>query len=223
MRACNRLGKLAAGLGVLALVTAGCSLGGGDQQAQPPAKPHQARSHTPAPTAPESSATAAPTTSTPTPSPTEPASTDPASTDPAVAPSSPAVPPNSGEPPRLVRYPGDGVTVQTRADATKLTGTTRAFRQFVVANVPKGSADCSAGGSISVQAWRADGFAVGDVFECPGGYRAIWGTDGGASWRELVGSQDIWSCRQLQRYHVPTSIAGDKCYGAGELRDYRQP
>lgn len=219
MRACNRLGKLAAGLGVFVLVTAGCSLGGGDQQAQPPVKPRQVRSDTPTPAAPQSSAASAPTSSTPAPA--EPSAS--ASTDPAVAPSSPAVPPSSGEPPRLVRYPGDGVTVQSGADATKLAGTSRAFRQFVVASVPQGSADCTTGGSISVQAWRADGFAVGDVFECPGGYRAIWGTNGGASWRELVGSQDVWSCAQLRRHHVPTSIAGDRCYGAGELRDYRQP
>lgn len=221
MRAWKRLGWLSATLGALALVTAGCGLGGGGEQAQPPVQHRAVHQHTPTPTAGYATATATPA-STPTPTPSEPAGTDPVSIDPAVAPSSPAVQPSSGEPPRLVRYPGDGVTVQGAADAAKLRGTTPAFRQFVVANVPQGSTDCSGGGSISVQAWRADGFAVGDVFECPGGYRAIWGTNGGASWRQLVGSQDVWSCSKLERFKVPTSIAGDKCYGGGRLQDYRQ-
>ena len=217
MRAWKRLGRLTVALGALALVTAGCGLGGGDQQAQPPVTAHKVRSHTPTPTAPETSASAAPTTSTPTPSPTEPASTDPA-----VAPSSPAVQPSNGSAPRLVRYPGDGVTVQGPADATKLHGTSKAFRTFVLANRPQGSSDCSGGGAITVEAYRADGFAVGDVFSCPGGHRAIWGTNGGASWRELMGSQDVWSCKNLERYQVPTSIAGDKCFADGKLQDYRQ-
>jgi hypothetical protein len=212
-----RLGRLTVGLGAVALVTAGCGLGGGDQQAQPPVKPHKMHSQTLAPAAPETSATAAPTTSTPTPTPSETASTDPA-----VAPSSPAVPPSTGTAPRLVRYPGDGVTVQGPGDAAKLEGTSKAFRDFVLANLPQGSPDCTGGGSITVAAYRADGFAIGDVFECPGGYRAIWGTNGGSSWRELVGSQDVWSCKDLQRYRVPTSIAGDKCFANGGLRDYRQ-
>jgi hypothetical protein len=217
MRAWKRLGRLAAGLGALGMVTTGCGLGGGDQQAEPPVKTHSVRSHTPTPTAPQTSTSAAPATATPTPSPSGPASTDPA-----IAPSSPAVPPSSGTAPRLVRYPGDGVTVQGPADAAKLTGTSKAFRDFVLAELPQGSSDCSGGGSITVEAYRGDGFAVGDVFECPGGYRAIWGTNGGSSWRELVGSQDIWSCKDLERYRVPTSIAGDKCFAKGGLRDYRQ-
>lgn len=222
MRGFKRLGTVAVGLGALALVTAGCGLGGGDQQAEPPVKHRTVQSETPTPEAPETSASSVPTTSTPTTSTPTPSPSDPPGTDPAVAPSSPAVQPSAGEAPRLVRYPGDGVTVQTGDDAAKLRGTTDAFKKFVVASVPKGSADCSGGGSITIQAWRADGFAVGDVFACPGGYRAIWGTNGGASWRELVGSQDIWSCKNLERYQVPTSIAGDKCIADGRLKDYRQ-
>ena len=223
MRAWKRLGRTAVGLGALAVVTAGCGLGGGDQQAARPVRSPTVHATQPAraPASPETSATSAPTTSVPTTSVPTPSTAT--STDPAVAPSSPAVTPPSGTPPRLVRYPGDGVTVRSPADAAKLRGTSQAFRQFVVAQVPAGSADCTGGGSVTVAAWRADGFAVGDVFECPGGYRAIWGTNGGASWRELIGSQDIWSCSKLQRYHVPTSIAGDKCYGNGALQDYRQP
>jgi hypothetical protein len=215
--------------GVLAATTSGC-LGPAPQADTP------ARSRPPVTARPPATRTAASAPSTAPASPTEPRSTaptataapatptdtpDPATSDPAVAPSSPVVSPTTGSAPRLVRYSGDGVTVQRAADADRLHGTSTEFRQFVVAHLPQGEADCG-DGSITVKAWRADGFAVGDVFECPGGYRAIWGTAGSGSWRQLVGTQDVWSCSDLRRWSVPTSIAGDRCYADGGLQVYRQ-
>ncbi|HET8561724.1 MAG TPA: hypothetical protein VFL69_14470 [Marmoricola sp.] len=219
----RRLGTSAIVLGLLAGASAGC-LGDGQRAADPPPRAQHTRAAEPAsaPSSPTTSAppsasvSAAPTAST-SPTPTGTASQD---TGPAIAPSSPAISPSTGTAPRLVRYSGDGVKVSGPADAGKLRGTSRAFRSFIVARVPQGSADCGSG-SITVNAWRADGFAVGDVFECPGGYRAIWGSPDG-SWRELIGSQDIWSCADLRRWTVPTSIAGDKCFAHGKLEDYHQ-
>ncbi|HET8602448.1 MAG TPA: hypothetical protein VFM09_00825 [Marmoricola sp.] len=226
------LGTSALVLGVLAGTASGCSVGLSASAPPPHAQqpvhhtqqPRSTPQPTQTPTAPTPSAPVTPVSSAPVTSavPSAPASTGADASDPAIAPSSPAVSPTSGTSARLVRYGSNGVTVHSAADAGKLRGTSAAFRRFVVASVPQGAADCSAGGSVTVDAWRADGFAVGDVFECPGGYRAIWGTQGGDRWHQLIGSQDVWSCTDLRRYSVPTSIAGDKCYGQGKLQDYRQ-
>ena len=223
----QRFGSRAILLGVLAGTASGCF--GNGQAAERPVGTHdtaaahhqvQPPSATPSPTVPASPSAsvsaAAPSTSPGTPD-AQPSQQD---NGPAVAPSSPAISPSAGTAPRLVRYSGDGVKVSGPADAGKLRGTSTAFRSFIVGRVPQGSADCGKG-SITVAAWRADGYAVGDVFECPGGYRAIWGAPNG-TWRELIGSQDIWACADLRRWSVPTSIAGDKCVEHGKLRDYRQ-
>ncbi|HEY6935081.1 MAG TPA: hypothetical protein VI452_16900 [Marmoricola sp.] len=220
-------------LGVLAATTSGC-LGSAPRadtpvRSRPPAtaRPSATRAATSAPSTPPASPTGprstAPTATAAPATPTDAPADAPAvgASDPAVAPASPVVSPTTGSAPRLVRYSGDGVTVQRAADADRLHGTSPEFRRFVVAHLPQGQADCG-NGSITVKAWRADGFAVGDVFECPGGYRAIWGTAGGGSWRQLVGTQDVWSCSDLHRWSVPTSIAGDKCSADGGLQEYRQ-
>lgn len=222
----QRLGTSAVVLGVLAGTAGGCF--GSGQAADRPlgthntaAAHHQGQPSSPAPSPTVPASPAAPTSAASSAAPGTP-SAQPSQQDngPAVAPASPAISPSAGTAPRLVRYPGDGVKVSGLADADKLRGTSQAFRSFIVGQVPQGSADCGRG-SITVAAWRADGYAVGDVFECPGGYRAIWGAPNG-TWRELVGSQDIWSCADLRRWTVPTSIAGDKCVEHGKLRDYRQ-
>jgi hypothetical protein len=216
----HRLARTALCLGAVGALTAGCFGGAVQPAAQAPVKRHHPKaSATVAPSAgPSAVSSTEPATSTPTPSGTP---TAVATSPDVIAPSSPAISPSSGTAPRLVRYGATGVTVRTAADAAKLHGTSQAFRRFIVATVPQTPSGCSQGGSVTVQAWRADGFAVGDVFAC-GGYRAIWGTDGGTSWRELIGAQDLWSCSDLRRYRVPTSIAGDKCVANGQVEDYRQ-
>lgn len=123
--------------------------------------------------------------------------------------------------PRLVHYPGDGVTVTGPADVDKLHGTSQAFRDFVAGHVPDGTSCSSGGGSISVQVWSSAGFAKGAVNDCPGGYVAIWGTPHG-TWRQLIGTQAVPTCKALARWSVPSSIAGDTCDGPSGAQPYHQ-
>ena len=132
----------------------------------------------------------------------------------------PTATPSPTPAPRLVRYPGDGVRVTGPANVSRLGATDQAFRDFVVAQVPSGSPGCGHG-SISVQAWSSAGFAVGSVFDCPGGNAVIWGAPDG-SWRQLIGSQALWSCTALHKWSVPSSIAGDKCEGPAGPEPYPQ-
>lgn len=147
--------------------------------------------------------------------------TPPSPTPPVTPPSSPSVssaPPAPSGPPRLVRYHGQGITVTGPGGVDKLHGTSRAFRDFVAGYVPAGSPGCGSG-SITIRAWRSDGFAVGDVFECPGGYAAIFGAPQG-TWRELIGSQALWSCHALRTWSVPSAIAGHQCEGPTGVQPY---
>ena len=123
--------------------------------------------------------------------------------------------------PRLVHYPGDGVTVTGPADADKLHGTSQAFRDFVAGHVPEGTSCAGGSGSISVQAWSSAGFAKGAVNDCPGGYVAIWGAPHG-TWRQLIGTQAVPSCKALAKWSVPSSIVGDTCEGPSGPQPYHQ-
>ncbi len=132
-----------------------------------------------------------------------------------------AIQPTTPPGPRLVHYPGDGVTVTGPADADQLHGTSQVFRAFVAGQVPKGTSCSSGGGSISVQAWSSAGFAKGAVNDCPGGYVAIWGTPHG-TWRQLIGSQAVPTCKALNQWSVPSSIAGGTCEGPAGPQVYHQ-
>jgi len=133
-----------------------------------------------------------------------------------------AVEPTTPPPaPRLVRYPGDGVTVTGPADVDKLHGTSPEFRAFVAGHVPDGTRCAGGSGSIMVQAWSSAGFAVGAVNDCPGGYVAIWGAPHG-TWKQLVGTQALWSCKSLHTWAVPSTIAGNKCEGPTGTEPYHQ-
>lgn len=167
-----------------------------------PGAPQDAGPIAPAPTPPSASVTAS--------SPTPP-----------VTPPSPPVssaPPAPSGPPRLVRYNGQGIRVTTPGEVNKLHGTSRAFRDFVAAELPPGSPGCGPG-SITIRAWRSDGFAVGDVFDCPGGAAAIFGAPHGR-WRLLIASQALWSCHALRTWSVPSAIAGHQCEGPTGVRPY---
>ncbi|MGN6523945.1 MAG: hypothetical protein ACTHMZ_12215 [Actinomycetes bacterium] len=132
--------------------------------------------------------------------------------------------------PVVIAYAGGespGVEVHQPSDVSKLDGAPESFKKFVAGIVRKltsttaPTCDAAAVGVI-VEAVRADGYATGGVNDC-GGYHALWATVGG-QWKEIAGTQDIWECPMLQRYDVPSDIAGDKCYDpeAKEVRDYRQ-
>ena len=76
---------------------------------------------------------------------------------------------------------------------------------------------------VSVKSLRTDGYAVGAVNECGGGYVAMWATVDG-DWKEIDATQDLWDCAVLAEYRVPSDIAGDTCYDddAKAQRSYPQ-
>ncbi len=128
--------------------------------------------------------------------------------------------------PRLLAYAGGespGVQVHDPADVRKLDGAPAAFKQFIARTaeelVEKSTCEHAAVGVV-VATLRTDGYAVGGVDDC-GGYAAMWALVDG-QWREIQGTQDSWECRTLQRYHVPSDVAGTSCYDyeAGEARRY---
>ena len=162
----------------------------------------------------------------------EPASPDVTAADPATspAPASPSqtAPSETAPEPELIAYAGGespGFEVQDRQDAEKMTGAPVAFRQFI-GRTAQGIADgstCKDGYvGVTVQMLRTDGYAVGGVNDC-GGYLALWAVVDG-TWKEVAGSQEMWDCAVLERYTVPSDVAGDACYDydAQQERRYQQ-
>ena len=43
-------------------------------------------------------------------------------------------------------------------------------------------------------------------------------------WKEIQSTQEMWDCAGLDRYHVRSDVAGDRCYDyeAQEERAYQQ-
>ncbi|GAA4731456.1 hypothetical protein GCM10023350_13530 [Nocardioides endophyticus] len=128
--------------------------------------------------------------------------------------------------PRLVVYAGGespGIEVQSRADATHLRGAPKSFKRFIGRKAQRlaDQSTCSyAYVGVTVERLRTDGFAVGGVNDC-GGYAALWAVVHG-HWKEIQGTQEIWSCAILKGHHVPSSVAGDTCYDykAQRVRHY---
>ncbi|CAN5698460.1 hypothetical protein BH11ACT8_BH11ACT8_33050 [soil metagenome] len=128
---------------------------------------------------------------------------------------------------RTVTYKGHGVTV--RLDSVKrLHATSRDFRSFTrtrLVQLWKGSGTpprCRSKALVSVKRWRSDGWARIDnegIFgrgPCgSGGNRAIWRRHRG-HWREILGTQELYSCDDLYRYRVPFRIADPTCYNADQ-------
>jgi hypothetical protein len=164
-----------------------------------------------------------------TPTPTETAPTDPAASEtdsPGSAPQTPA--PTETGPPRLIAYAGGespGAEIHDQADADRLEGAPDDFKQFIgrtAERLAKGSTCTDGYVGVTVETLRTDGYAVGGVNEC-GGYRALWAIVDG-SWKEVAASQEMWDCAVLERYAVPSDIAGDRCYDydAQKERRYQQ-
>ena len=136
--------------------------------------------------------------------------------------------------PRLVTYPGDGVSVTTRNVESALKDTSPVFRAFITDKlhtlwVSGGSVPgCEGAALISLTAYRADGFAsasnegmFGNDTCARGGNNALYAQVGG-TWREIAGTQSGYACTVLRKYHVPVDIAGSTCSGpAGNPRPYK--
>ena len=119
--------------------------------------------------------------------------------------------------PKLISYDGDGsdrAEVRTTADANNLAGAPDSFKKFIGRTAERHTkgATCEEGYvGVTVKSLRTDGYAVGAVNECGGGYVAMWAIVDG-NWKEIDATQDLWDCAVLAEYRVPSDIAGDTCY-----------
>jgi hypothetical protein len=127
----------------------------------------------------------------------------------------------------LIAYAGGespGAEGRQPADADKLEGAPESFRTFLADAVRRlvANSTCTDGYvGITVEFLRTDGYAVGGVNDC-GGYAALWAVVDG-QWKEIAGTQEAWDCAVLERYAVPSDVAGTTCYdyAAQEGRAYR--
>jgi hypothetical protein len=134
---------------------------------------------------------------------------------------------------RLITYPGRfGVSVwRNEGDLKRLTGAPSDLKQFVRhrLDVLWGDVDrrpvCAHTPLIVVKRIRTDGFAkITDEGVFPhgpgtnscatGGHAAIFATVAG-KWREVLGTQEGYSCRDLRALGIPSSIAGHTCLTPG--------
>lgn len=140
-----------------------------------------------------------------------------------------ASPPDPG---RVVTYPGDGRAVHLGQES-RLTGTTRGFREFVHARLLRlwqqsgGQPGCRLAPTVVVKTWASAGFArVGEGIYAPcpgGGYSQIYVTRHG-EWRAPValGSQEVRSCSLQAWFGLPLVVADRTCYSDfGEYLKYR--
>lgn len=163
-----------------------------------------------------------PITHTPSPSPTQP--TQPSPSEPIQpSPSAPTITAPSDED---ITYPGVGIEVVTPADATKLTGTSQEFRDFIARQAQRmaqeGAACPGAAHSVTVKKYSPAGYALGGVNAC-GGNAELWvrglpdEDPADAKWQEGMGTQDAWDCDTLSYLGVPTSFAGECFDEAGDF------
>jgi len=175
-------------LAALCLTAAGCN---GNSLTETPST--ASVSDGPSPTPPDT-----PTPVTPTPSETTASETTPPET----------TPPSTSEE-VVVDYGTAGVFVETSDDVDVLAGAPADFAAFVGTLADKAQqagASCpDAAHGITVLRIRHD-FALGAVNDC-GGYTALWSRVDG-QWREILGTQEPWSCQDLAEHDVPQGFAG---------------
>jgi hypothetical protein len=130
-------------------------------------------------------------------------------------------------PPAVVNFGEKGIHVISAADVDRLDGTTLAFRQFILDTaLPKakaGLAECHQAdpqyfdpdkGGVWVYKFAQAGYAVGEVDDCSG-YMVLW-RDVDSTWKQVVGTQEQFSCADLDRYDIPHSFIEGDCFDASE-------
>ena len=125
--------------------------------------------------------------------------------------------------PKLITYPGDGVSVTVKNVQTALKDTSPEFRAFIRERlhdlwVAGGSVPgCQASALISLTAYSAAGFAnasdegvFGNGNCARGGNNALYAKVNG-TWKEIIGTQSGYSCVDLRKFRVPADVAGSSC------------
>src|SRR4051794_31056455 len=136
----------------------------------------------------------------------------------------------------LIKYHGTEARATLPLRADRLPGAPRPFRKLVKGQLHQlwdelgHTAGCKSSPLITVDALRTDGFAMGGVNtiprrHCPdagGGYAAIWAVRHG-SWKEVIGTQEVVSCRRLERFDIPSEIGVHECYEGDQIVPYEHP
>lgn len=124
--------------------------------------------------------------------------------------------------PKVITYPGSGITVKTAADTAKLTGTSDSFKTFIAGEARRAVADGAscpgAAHEITVQKYSTAGYAIGGFNSC-GGYAALWARtmSQNNAWGEGQATQDMWDCDALAYLQVPGSFSGPCAIEAGDF------
>ena len=110
-----------------------------------------------------------------------------------------------------------GIKLLTSSDANKLTGAPQSFKDFIG---PLVDTAIKSGGSPVVDRIYDQKYAVGGGFT---GAYLLWGNVDG-SWMQIAGTQNIgYECATLEKYKVPSAIAGMTCLdGTENGRAYSQ-
>lgn len=101
-------------------------------------------------------------------------------------------------------------SVATARTAFTQMGVDEGFIAWIGADGAKQAADakksCNGQGADTVSAYDPSGFAMGGFTDC-GGAALIWGKPSG-TWKVLMGSQAVWNCSDLVKFHVPSRMYG---------------
>ena len=112
-------------------------------------------------------------------------------------------------------------------------GAPRSFRQFARQQLRESwindlgrDPDCKSAPTMTVRSLRTDGFAYGDFGTYPrpgcatgGGYVAYWAIRHGR-WKEVLGTQDVPFCDELEKIGFPSELGVHKCYDGNDVVPY---
>lgn len=115
----------------------------------------------------------------------------------------------------LIDYGDDEISVTRAADATKLTGAPKDFKEFIVTDLARQQSvkddACTEKPEIHVAKIDTRGWAAGGSFipQC-GGNATLWARTGG-TWKEVWAGQTLPDCKTLDKYRFPASVVGKEC------------
>jgi hypothetical protein len=133
----------------------------------------------------------------------------------------------------LLKWHGKERTVQLPAGPEAIPGAPRAFRQFARQQLRKSWVEdlghrpaCKKAPTMTVNSLRTDGFAMGGFGTYPqpgcatgGGYAAYWAIRNG-EWKQVIGTQDIPFCDELEKFGFPSELGIHKCYDGEDVVPY---
>jgi hypothetical protein len=133
----------------------------------------------------------------------------------------------------LLKWHGKERTVHLPAGPEVIPGAPRSFRQFARQQLRTSWIEdlghkpaCKEAPTMTVRSLRTDGFAFGTFGTYPqpgcatgGGYVAYWAVRNGA-WKEVIGTQDVPACDDLDKFGFPSELGIHQCYDGDDVVGY---